>query len=772
MSIIRRGAALVLVCIAAALPAGAQTQIRIMASNITSGNNQQYLSPGQNILKAMKPDVVCMQEFNVTGANDDAAVTSFVSSVFGAGYYWYREPKATANIPNGFISKYPIIASGEWDDTQVSDRDFVWAQIDIPGPIDLYVISVHLLTASATVRNTEAQQIINTYLPTLSIPSNAYLAIAGDFNTDNRSESCLSTFSSKFVTTSPYPAGQDGDGDTNSSRSKPYDWVLVNSNLNAYKVASVFGTYSYTNGLVFDTRNFNQTQLNSYFSPCLTTDSSATNMQHMAVVKTFVVPGSSTTSNGDTVSVSTTNRAPSTIAAGASASMLSIILTANSGEWDAGTVTLNRLGTLTDGNVTAKIYLDDDQDGVADAGESLLGSGSFSSGSCTITLSPAPRTDSGLPIHLLAVATTNGASPDASTLQFQLAANGLTFNSSGGTDTNPTFSAASSGTSTITNAPPPAVVAGNNTVVVNKYYNDGTVAANDVVELLVIKDQLDMRGMIIKDFSSSMGSDGGGKYTFANHSLWSSLRAGTVIILRNGNSAADTTVGGSDFTLDVGMGNTTYFTGTGTFDIAGTEMVMIKEAGSGTAGVTSGIHTLASGTAGANYTAAPTPKLRASTTTGNTSYCYANNTNGSTATASLLSNFTDGSGTATGGATGLTFGQGNTTDNTNFITFLRGPNATGGTSSTVTSFVANWDSLITAAGYHLDVSTNSNFSSYVDGFQDLDVGNVTSYEVTGLDFGNYYYRVRGVNSEGTTSGNSTATSASAVPVTMSSWQLD
>src|SRR5205814_164373 len=41
-------------------------------------------------------------------------------------------------------------------------------------------------------------------------------------------------------------------------------------------------------------------------------------------------------------------------------------------------------------------------------------------------------------------------------------------------------------------------------VVVNKYFNSGTTA--DVVELLVVQDNLDMRGMIIKDFSSSMAN--------------------------------------------------------------------------------------------------------------------------------------------------------------------------------------------------------------------------------------------------------------------------
>jgi hypothetical protein len=205
--------------------------------------------------------------------------------------------------------------------------------------------------------------------------------------------------------------------------------------------------------------------------------------------------------------------------------------------------------------------------------------------------------------------------------------------------------------------------AGNPSVVINKYQNSGTTA--DIVELLVIQDGLDMRGMIIKDFSSNMANDGGGRYQFSTNSLWSSVRAGTLIVLRNNNSAADTLVGGTDFNLDVGMQNTTYFSpvGTGTFDIATTEMVMIKAAGSGDAGVTGSIHVLAGGTAGAQFTSAPVPKLRAAGTSGTNQFVFAN---------SSTQTINDFDGTdATGAATGLTFGAGNNANNTAYINSLR-----------------------------------------------------------------------------------------------------
>ena len=62
---------------------------------------------------------------------------------------------------------------------------------------------------------------------------------------------------------------------------------------------------------------------------------------------------------------------------------------------------------------------------------------------------------------------------------------------------------------------------------------------------------------------------------------------------------------------------------------------------------------------------------------------------------------------------------------------------------TRSSFMANWDNVAGATGYVLDISTSSSFSSYVDGYHNLDVGNVTGRVVTGLNPGTtYYYRVR------------------------------
>ena len=69
--------------------------------------------------------------------------------------------------------------------------------------------------------------------------------------------------------------------------------------------------------------------------------------------------------------------------------------------------------------------------------------------------------------------------------------------------------------------------------------------------------------------------------------------------------------------------------------------------------------------------------------------------------------------------------------------------------ATRSSFMASWGSVSGAISYRLDVSTSSSFSSYVDAYHDLDVGNATGRVVTGLNRGTtYYYRVRAYEATG------------------------
>lgn len=91
------------------------------------------------------------------------------------------------------------------------------------------------------------------------------------------------------------------------------------------------------------------------------------------------------------------------------------------------------------------------------------------------------------------------------------------------------------------------------------------------------------------------------------------------------------------------------------------------------------------------------------------------------------------------------------------------PTANAATSVTATGFTANWSSAVGATGYRLDVSTSSSFTSYLSGYQNLDVGATTSQNVTGLAPGTtYYYRVFAYNSIGTSGASPTITTTTPV----------
>ncbi len=91
------------------------------------------------------------------------------------------------------------------------------------------------------------------------------------------------------------------------------------------------------------------------------------------------------------------------------------------------------------------------------------------------------------------------------------------------------------------------------------------------------------------------------------------------------------------------------------------------------------------------------------------------------------------------------------------------PMALAATNATTTTFVANWSAVSGATGYRLDVATDVSFTAVVSGYNNVDVGNVTSSSVTGLTPNTtYYYRVRSVGPGGT-SGNSNVITVATQP---------
>ncbi len=253
--------------------------VRVMAANTTTGNYQRYEAPGLNIFKGLKPDIVAVQEFNYAGSYRD-----MVDNAFGAGFEYFRE--SGYSIPNGIISRYPILGCGSWvdSDTGVNDRGFVWARIDVPGTNDLYVVSVHLKASSDSASRRAAQALEIKNLVAANFPPDAWLVVAGDMNIYSESEGAVATFSS-FLRDDPVPADRNGNTGTNASRSKRYDRVLFSPALAGRLVPVEMPSRTYADGLVFDSRVYVPL---SDVPPVASGDSAAVNMQHMAVVRDFV----------------------------------------------------------------------------------------------------------------------------------------------------------------------------------------------------------------------------------------------------------------------------------------------------------------------------------------------------------------------------------------------------------------------------------------------------------------------------------------------------
>lgn len=270
-----------------ALPARAGTlPVRVMGANITSGSGS-YQTAGIDIFQGLRPDVAAIQEFKY-GGNTPTEIRAFVDTAFGTNFYYFRE--SGYSIPNGIISRWPISSAGSWPDPEVTDRGVAWARIDLPGSNDLYVISVHLYNSGTEAqRNTEAITIKSNVQALF--PANAWIMLAGDCNVDARTEAAISTFKT-FLSDNPIPTDQVTGGNFNSNepRNKPYDYVLPSFGLTNFLTPSVIGANTFSNGLVFDSAVFATFYPIADVAPVAAGDSHVSGMQHMAVIKDFLIP--------------------------------------------------------------------------------------------------------------------------------------------------------------------------------------------------------------------------------------------------------------------------------------------------------------------------------------------------------------------------------------------------------------------------------------------------------------------------------------------------
>lgn len=262
--------------------------LRVVAANLTSDNQQTY-SPdngnhsnpegaGARILKAIKPDIVLIQEFNTT-----IPVRQWVNQTLGENFHIAREEGV--QIPNGVISRFPILASGSWNDPVLDNREFFWAKLALPGGKELWAVSLHLHSKNATSRKTQSVALRD--FIRRDVPVDALLLIGGDLNTRTTEEPCFEVLSVNAVIPANPPTDADGNIATNLPRNRPYDWVLASKTLDQHKVAVKIAGREFPNGLVFDTRVFTPLDL---VPPAQKSDSALPMMQHMAVIRDFLIP--------------------------------------------------------------------------------------------------------------------------------------------------------------------------------------------------------------------------------------------------------------------------------------------------------------------------------------------------------------------------------------------------------------------------------------------------------------------------------------------------
>jgi len=250
----------------------------LATANLTS-SGQLYREAGQRILTASAADIVAIQEWKVTNSGGHRA---FVDHVFGSNYFYVVESNS---LPNGVISKWPIIAWGLWIDIYAFGRNHLWATIDLPGSRNLHVVSVHLdFSGGEGTRQYETLQLLN-QLDAAGFPTNDYLAVCGDLNIQSYTEAAMQLLADE-LSDERRPADQNGVRETNQSRTRFYDAVLPSSLLNELHLPLYFNGHLFSEGIVFDTRTWTNALPPE---PAQLLDSNDGGMAHMLVMKLFAI---------------------------------------------------------------------------------------------------------------------------------------------------------------------------------------------------------------------------------------------------------------------------------------------------------------------------------------------------------------------------------------------------------------------------------------------------------------------------------------------------
>jgi endonuclease/exonuclease/phosphatase family metal-dependent hydrolase len=259
-------------------------QMVIMAANLSEQTGECetiYGGPATRMFQGLKPDIVGIQEWNVTNAGGHRA---YVNAAFGTNFSFYVEPSYSCAMPNGIISRWPILQSGYWWDSEVGNRNFAWAVVDIPGDTDLRVVSVHFKAGSTATdilkRENQARALTN-YLA--QVPTNQYIVLAGDLNIWSASEAGYTILRDRLNDDSK-PTDRFGNRNTNIPQNRRYDYVLPDARLQlAHRTLSVDGQ-NFPHGLVFESSQWSPPP-----APILSGDAKAPNIQHLPVMKAYTL---------------------------------------------------------------------------------------------------------------------------------------------------------------------------------------------------------------------------------------------------------------------------------------------------------------------------------------------------------------------------------------------------------------------------------------------------------------------------------------------------
>ncbi|MBR4986392.1 MAG: hypothetical protein IKY83_11715 [Proteobacteria bacterium] len=259
-------------------------KLRIMAANATSGTDQLYEDPGKNMIYAMDPDIIIIQEFA-------GSATSLVKSLENHFHTKYSYFSGQGRIGNGIIVKGENKIKNTYTQPSVvstiRDRYYEAAIVDIPGDKDLLVVSLHLYTKASEdqVSQIDEYPAVAKFIHSILNEGDYYVAVGGDFNSSTNYYVNY-YWNSLLATDITYPSDQQGNYNTNAGRRRHYDWVLVDKKFQEFSIPTQIGAQSFPDGYVLDSRVHAPL---SEISPVRYEDSSAQNMQHMPVVRDFLI---------------------------------------------------------------------------------------------------------------------------------------------------------------------------------------------------------------------------------------------------------------------------------------------------------------------------------------------------------------------------------------------------------------------------------------------------------------------------------------------------